>query len=159
MASKPSEVIIGVVSDTHSLLRAEALDALRGSDYIIHAGDVGDSSIIPALQQIAPVTAVRGNIDVEPWARDLPEDAVLQVGDMKIYIIHNLKELRFDPAAVGYGAVISGHSHVPKQETIKGLLYFNPGSAGPRRFHLPITVGRLRINEGAIFPELISLEK
>jgi len=105
------------------------------------------------------VTAVRGNIDPEPWARGLPEDAVLKIGGVKIYVIHNLKELRSDPIAEGYAAIISGHSHLPKQETTKEVLYFNPGSAGPRRFRLSITVGRLRIREGTILPELINLEK
>jgi putative phosphoesterase len=159
MAQVGSEVVVGVISDTHGLLRPEALEALVGSDFIIHAGDVGDRSIVPALQEIAPVTAVRGNIDTEPWARGLPEDAVLKIGGVKIYVIHNLKELRSDPIAEGYAAIISGHSHLPKQETTKEVLYFNPGSAGPRRFRLSITVGRLRIREGTILPELINLEK
>jgi len=157
MALKTSEIVIGVISDTHALLRPEALEALRGCDFIIHAGDIGDPPIIPALRKIAPLTVVRGNIDTEPWAKELPEDAVLQVGGLKFYVIHNLKELKLDPAAEGYSAVISGHSHVPKQETTKGVLYFNPGSAGRRRFRLPITVGRLRIRDGTINPELVTL--
>src|SRR4051812_47036212 len=155
MPSQTAEIVVGVISDTHGLLRPEALDALHGSHFIIHAGDVGDPVIIAALQKIAPVTVVRGNIDTEPWAKELPEDAVLQIGKMKIYIIHNLKELRIDPAAKGFAAVICGHSHVPKQETTKGVLYFNPGSAGPRRFRLPISLGRVRIRDGAIHPELV----
>jgi putative phosphoesterase len=159
MPSKTAEIVVGVISDTHALLRPEALASLRGSHFIIHAGDVGDPSIIPALQKIAPVTAVRGNIDTEAWARELPEDAVLELGEIKIYVIHNLKELRIDPVAKGFAAVIIGHSHLPKQETIKGVLYFNPGSAGPRRFRLPISLGRLRIRDGAIHPELVDLEK
>lgn len=157
MAQGSPEISIGVISDTHGLLRPEALEALRGSDFIIHAGDVGDPKIIPALEKIAPVTAVRGNIDAEPWTRELREDAVLQVGDIKIYTIHNLKNLRLDPAAEGYAAVISGHSHMPKQETIKGVLYFNPGSAGPRRFRLPITLGRLRVRGCGIDAQLLTL--
>ncbi len=159
MKSNVSESIVGVISDTHGLLRPEALEALRRSDLIIHAGDVGDHNIIPALQKIAPVTAVRGNIDTEPWARKLPDSDVLQIGSAKIYAIHNLKELRVDPVAEGYAAVISGHSHIPKQEIIGGVLYFNPGSAGPRRFRLPISVGRLHVREGTLFAELINLEK
>jgi uncharacterized protein len=159
MPSKTTEIVIGVISDTHGLLRPEALAALRGSDLIIHAGDVGASSIIPALQKIAPVTVVRGNIDIDSWARELPEDAVLELAEIKIYVLHNLKELRIDPAAKGFAAVICGHSHVPMQETTKGVLYFNPGSAGPRRFRLPISLGRLRIRDGAIHPELVDLDK
>jgi putative phosphoesterase len=159
MPSKTAEIVVGVISDTHGLLRSEALEALHGSDFILLAGDVGAPSIIPALQKIALVTAVRGNIDTEPWARKLPEDAALQLNDVKIYVIHNLKELRLNPKAEGSAAVISGHSHVPKQETINGLLYFNPGSAGPRRFRLPITLGHLRIRDGAIHPELVNLKK
>ena len=140
------------------MLRPEAFTALRGSDVIIHAGDVGDPAIIPALQKIAPVSVVRGNIDTEAWARELPEDAVLQIGELKIYVIHNLKELRLNPIAEGFSAVISGHSHLPKQQTIDGVLFFNPGSAGPRRFRLPVTVARLRIRDGSKHPELVDLE-
>jgi uncharacterized protein len=151
--------VVGVISDTHGLLRPEAIAALRGSDCIIHAGDVGDSSIIPGLQQIAPVTAVRGNIDTEPWAKVLPRDAVLKIGAVKIYIIHDLKELELDPVVTGFAAVISGHSHKPKQEIIAGVLYLNPGSAGRRRFKLPITVARLYIQGTTIEPELIHLLK
>jgi uncharacterized protein len=149
--------VVGVISDTHGLLRPEVVAALRGSDRIIHGGDVGDRSILPTLEEIAPLTVVRGNIDTEPWAMALPHDAVLRVGEVKIYVIHNQKELDFDPAARGFAAVVSGHSHLPKQETRGGVLYFNPGSAGPRRFKLPISLGRLVVRGSTVEAEAIEL--
>jgi hypothetical protein len=136
--------IIGVISDTHGLLRPEALRALQGSNLILHAGDVGSATILPALAEIAPLTAVRGNVDVnEPWANGLPANAVAEVGDTMIYILHNIGELDLRPEAAGFRAVIFGHSHQPTEKWRNGVLYFNPGSAGPRRFRLPICVGRL----------------
>jgi putative phosphoesterase len=144
----PKTHVVGVISDTHGLLRPKALDALRGADAIIHAGDIGDPQIISALQQIAPVTAIRGNIDIEPWAQTLPQTNVLEIGDKLIYILHDLKRLDLDPAAAGFAAIISGHSHKPSIEIRNGVLYFNPGSAGPRRFNLPISVGKLVLREG-----------
>jgi uncharacterized protein len=152
-----STLIIGVISDTHGLLRPEALAVLHGSDYIIHAGDIGDPGIITKLNEIAPVTAVRGNIDREPWARKIPATDVLEVGGVLIYVLHNLVELDLKPEAAGFAAVIYGHSHVPKQEMKNGVLYFNPGSAGPRRFKLPICLGKLHIQGGRIKAEVIML--
>jgi len=148
---------IGVVSDTHGLLRPEALAALRGSELIIHAGDVGRAGILEPLAEIAPVRAVRGNVDRGAWAEDLPEREVVELEQHRIYVLHDLGELEFDPAAAGFHAVICGHSHRPKIETKEGVLYFNPGSAGPRRFDLPITVGQLRISGGKVQARIIEL--
>ncbi len=150
-------VSIGVISDTHGLLRAEAVAALQGSDHIIHAGDVGDPEILETLRQIAPITAIRGNVDRGVWARKLPQTEVLELDGVSIYVLHNLKDLDLKPDAAGFMVVISGHSHVPKQETRRGVLYFNPGSAGPRRFRLPITVGKLVIEGLAVHGEIIQL--
>ena len=150
-------MIVGVISDTHGLLRPEAVAALRGSEHIIHAGDIGAADIIPVLQEIAPVTAIRGNVDLEPWAMKFPETEVVEIDGQSIYVIHNLNALDLNPHAAGFAAVISGHSHKPKQEMKEGVLYFNPGSAGPRRFKLPITVGRLEIIEGSVRGEIIAL--
>jgi putative phosphoesterase len=136
---------VGVISDTHGLLRPEAVELLRGSDHIIHAGDIGAPEIIPALEKIAPVTAIRGNIDTQPWARKFAETEVVEVEGLHIYVVHDVNALDLNPRAAGFAAVISGHSHQPKQEMKDGVLYFNPGSAGPRRFKLPISVGRLVI--------------
>ena len=151
-------MIIGVISDTHGLLRPEALEALGGSQHIIHAGDVGDPAILGKLAEIAPVTAVRGNIDKGAWARKLPESNVLEVEGVSIYVLHEIDRLDLKPEAAGMAAVIYGHSHIPKQESKSGVLYFNPGSAGPKRFSLPISVGRLIIQDRVIVGELINLE-
>jgi len=151
--------VVGVISDTHGLLRPEALQALRGSEHIIHAGDVGDPEILDQLRTIAPVTAVRGNIDKDAWARKLPDTAVLEIARVSIYVLHDLAQLDLKPEAAGFEVVISGHSHVPKQETRDGVLYFNPGSAGPRRFKLPITVGKLVIEKKKVRAEIIVLSK
>jgi uncharacterized protein len=148
---------ISVISDTHGLLRPEAIDALRGSDWIIHAGDIGAPEIIEQLRQIAPLAAIRGNIDKGAWARKLPETEVLEAAGVSIYIVHDLARLDLKREAAGFSIVVSGHSHIPKQETRAGVLYFNPGSAGPRRFKLPVTVGRLIIESGRIESEIISL--
>lgn len=149
--------MIGVISDTHGLLRPEALQALRGSERIIHAGDVGAPEILEQLREIAPVTAVRGNIDKAPWARKLPETEVLQFGSVSLYVLHDLAKLDLKPAAAGFNGVIYGHSHVPKQEEREGVLYFNPGSAGPRRFKLPITVGKLFLEGGVVRGEIVKI--
>jgi len=141
----PVEIIVGVISDTHGLLRPEAVYALGGSDLIIHAGDVGDPQILRELEKIAPVHAVRGNIDTEAWARELPEFEIVEVGEATIYVLHDRKQLELKPAIAGFAAVISGHSHKPAQEMLDGVLYFNPGSAGPQRFQLPVSVGQLRV--------------
>ncbi len=148
---------IGVISDTHGLLRPEAIEALRGSEHIIHAGDVGDPAILEKLREIAPVTAVRGNVDGGIWGRTLPLTTVLQVSGVSIYVLHILDDLDLKPEASGFAAVIYGHSHKPHTETKNGVLYFNPGSAGPRRFDLSVTVGRLRIRRAAIESEIVQL--
>jgi uncharacterized protein len=150
-------MIIGVISDTHGLLRPEAVAALADSDFIIHAGDVGDPAILERLNAIAPVTAVRGNVDVGEWARKLPQTNVLQVEGCTIYVLHIIDQLDLKPEAAGFSAVIYGHSHKPHQETKNGVLYFNPGSAGPRRFALPISLGRLIVQAGRLTAELIEL--
>jgi uncharacterized protein len=146
---------IGIISDTHGLLRPEAVEVLRGSEQIIHAGDVGDAEILDQLSAIAPVSAVRGNIDKSAWARKLPQTTVVEASGVSIYVLHNLEELDLKPEAAGFAVVIYGHSHVSKQEMRNGVLYFNPGSAGPRRFKLPISVGRLRVERGKVFADII----
>ena len=148
---------IGVISDTHGLLRPQALEALRDCDRIIHAGDIGDAEILEALASIAPLTAIRGNVDREPWAREIPPTNVLEVENISIYILHNLAELDLQPEAAGFAAVIHGHSHAPKQESKNGVMYFNPGSAGPKRFKLPVSVGRLIVENGAVRAEILHL--
>jgi putative phosphoesterase len=150
-------MIVGVISDTHGLLRPEAVAALADSDFIIHAGDVGDPAILERLNAIAPVTAVRGNVDVGEWARKLPQTNVLQVEGCTIYVLHIIDQLDLKPEAAGFSAVIYGHSHKPHQETKSGVLYFNPGSSGPRRFALPISLGRLIVHAGRVTAELIEL--
>ena len=149
--------IIGVISDTHGLLRPESLLALRGSDYIIHAGDIGDPAILKRLAEIAPLTAIRGNVDRDAWARKIPATNVLEVGGVSIYVLHNLNELDLKPEVAGFGVVVSGHTHVAKSEIKNGVLYFNPGSAGPRRFRLPVTVGRLQVKDGEVSTEIIQI--
>jgi uncharacterized protein len=149
--------IIGVISDTHGLLRPDAVEALQGSDHIIHAGDVGDEAILKRLEQLAPVTAVRGNVDYGTWAEGLPETNALDVEGVSIYVLHVIDHLDLKPEAAGFAAVIYGHSHVPKQETKNGVLYFNPGSAGPKRFSLPVCLGRLIVKNDKLRPELIHL--
>lgn len=148
---------IGVISDTHGLLRPEAIDALRGSDHIIHAGDVGDPEILNSLGTLAPLTAIRGNIDKERWAKKLPETEVVELAGFSIYVLHDVAKLDLKPDASGFGAVIYGHSHVPKQEIKNGVLYFNPGSAGPRRFKLPISIGKLTIVGQQMRGEIIKI--
>jgi uncharacterized protein len=149
--------IIGVISDTHGLLRPEAVAALRGSDYVIHAGDVGDPEILTKLGAIAPVTAIRGNVDREAWARKIPLTNVLEVDGISIYMVHNLHELELKPDSAGFGVVVYGHSHVAKQAMKNGVLYFNPGSAGPRRFRLPVTIGRLNVLDGRVSEEIVEI--
>ena len=149
--------LIGVISDTHGLLRPEAVQALQGVDTIIHAGDIGAPEVITALEKIAPLTAIRGNIDKGTWAQAYPDTATLEVAGHKIYIIHNLKELAVQPKG-RFSAVISGHSHAPKNEVRDGVLYFNPGSAGPRRFKLPVALGRLSISATEMTGEILRFE-
>jgi putative phosphoesterase len=150
-------MLIGVISDTHALLRPEALSALRGAEHIIHAGDVGDRVILDALRKIAPLTAIRGNIDRSGPCSHLPATELAQFGDHNIYVLHNLAELDINPTAAGISVVISGHTHQPKIERRKGVLYLNPGSAGPRRFSLPVSLAMLKITSSVIKPELIEL--
>ena len=148
---------IGVISDTHGLLRPEALAFLRGSDFIVHAGDIGDAAVLGELSALAPVTAVRGNNDKGAWAETIAETAVLEVGAVSIYLLHDLAQLDLDPAAAGYQVVVSGHSHKPSMERRGGVLYLNPGSAGPRRFKLPIAVAELKVTGGAVEGRLAEL--
>jgi putative phosphoesterase len=151
-------VIVGVISDTHGLLRPEAVAILRGADRIIHAGDVGGADVLAALEALAPLTAVRGNNDKGAWARLLPTTAVLDAGDgLLVYVIHDVAELDVDPAAGGFRVVVAGHSHRPRSHEEDGVLWFNPGSAGPRRFHLPITVGRLVFERGEARGEILTI--
>jgi putative phosphoesterase len=149
---------IGVISDTHGLLRPQAVAALRGCSAIIHAGDVGRPEILDELRRIAPVFAVRGNVDHGAWAMKLPETEIVEVEDCLLYVLHDLDALDLDPPTAGFRAVIAGHSHQPKIETRDGVLYFNPGSAGPRRFNLPVSVGRLTLSGGQLQAEIIHLE-
>ena len=151
-------ITVGVISDTHGLLRPEAVAALAGVDCIIHAGDIGGRDVLEGLGRVAPVTAVRGNNDREAWARDIAETEVVEVGGVSLYVLHDVHALDLDPRAAGFAAVIAGHSHRPGQEARDGVLYFNPGSAGPRRFRLPISLGRLTIEDGRVAGALLTLE-
>jgi putative phosphoesterase len=148
---------IGVISDTHGLLRPEAVRALRGVERIIHAGDIGAPEVLEALRAIAPVTAVRGNNDRGAWARGLPETETLTVAGARIHVIHDVKELAIDPAKSGITMVIAGHSHQPKVETRDGVTFLNPGSAGPRRFTLPVTIARVDVSRGRTRARLVHL--
>jgi putative phosphoesterase len=148
---------IGIISDTHGLLRGEAEDRLAGVDHIVHAGDIGRPEIIASLRKIAPVTAIRGNVDDGEWARDYADTEITRLAGKTIYVLHDLKTLRAD-ALTGVDVVVSGHSHVPKIETVNGVFYLNPGSAGPRRFKLPITLATLAVTpEGGMQWKLIDL--
>ncbi len=141
-------MLIGVISDTHGLLRPEALAALRGVEHILHAGDVGDIAILDALREIAPVTAIRGNVDVEGACAELPATDVVELGGQLFYLVHSVHDLDINPVAAGVSVVVSGHSHKASVEMQGGVLYFNPGSAGPRRFSLPVTVGFVTVEDG-----------
>jgi len=149
--------MVGLISDTHGLLREEAVRALKGSELIIHAGDVGKPAILDALRELAPVIVVRGNIDGGPWGRTLPPTAVAEIDGKTIYVLHNLGELDLDPAAAGFHVVVSGHSHKPAQFEKAGVLYVNPGSAGPRRFNLPISVAHLDLGAQPCKVEFVEL--
>ncbi len=148
---------VGVISDTHGLLRPEALRALHGSDHILHAGDVGDITILDRLRQLASVTAIRGNIDRQGHCAQLPASESVELAGHKLYMLHNIDDLDFDAAAAGIAAIISGHSHKPSIQWRQGVLYFNPGSAGPRRFSLPISVGLLEIGHTGIEARTVSI--
>ena len=149
---------VGVISDTHGLVRDEALRALEGSELILHAGDIGAPEVLERLREIAPVHAVRGNNDRDEWARALPLTEVVEIGAHHVYLLHDIADLDVDPAAAGFAAVITGHSHKPLAQMREGVLYLNPGSAGPRRFNLPIAVARLTVAADALTAQLLQLE-
>ncbi|MGH9586892.1 MAG: metallophosphoesterase family protein [Acidobacteriaceae bacterium] len=150
-------MLVGVISDTHGLLRPEVLPALAGVEHILHAGDVGDIAILDTLRAIAPVTAIRGNVDVSGAVARLPETELVELRGVSIYMLHDLGTLDLNPVAAGISVVISGHSHQPMMERRKGVLYFNPGSTGPRRFTLPVSLGLLLIDQGSVEPRLVNL--
>jgi putative phosphoesterase len=151
------ERTIGVVSDTHGLVRREVLARLAGCELIVHAGDVGSPEVLAALETVAPVVAVRGNVDRGAWSRDLPATSVVTVGRARLYVLHDLGELNLDPRTADFDAVVSGHSHVPRVERREGVLYLNPGSAGPRRFRLPIACARLFARGRELWAEIVPL--
>ena len=146
---------VGLVSDTHGLLRPEVLAFLRGSDHIVHGGDVCDAAVLDALRSVAPVTAVRGNNDRGAWAAGLRESELVRLGEVLVYVIHDLAEIDLDPGAAGVQVVVSGHSHRPAIEQREGVLFVNPGSAGPRRFRLPISAGELTVDEGRVSARIV----
>ena len=148
---------LGVISDTHGLLRAEAMEALRGMDHILHAGDVGSPGILEELEEVAPVTAVRGNMDRGGWAEDLPETQVVEVGGATFYILHDLDDLDLNPAAAGFAAVVFGHTHLPESRREGGVLYLNPGSAGPVRRGKPVSLAVVEMEEGRLDPRIVTL--
>ena len=154
----PVTIRVGVISDTHGLLRPEALQALRGADQLIHAGDIGSMQVLQALEQIAPVTAVRGNNDRGPWAASLPADVRFEVAGLNIHVLHDLKALNLEPATAGVQVIVSGHSHIPKVERVGGVLFVNPGSAGPRRFKLPVSVAWLEIRGPRAHAQVVELK-
>jgi uncharacterized protein len=149
--------VIGLISDTHGLIRPQAIEALQGVELIIHAGDIGKPEVVSVLKDVAPVAAIKGNIDSGAWAKLLPDTKLVKAGGMRLYIIHNVKELECDPVARGFHVVVSGHSHKPSISTRDGVLFVNPGSAGPRRFKLPIAVGKLFIQNKQVNAEIIEL--
>lgn len=151
-------VLVGVISDTHGLLRPEAVAALQGSDVIIHAGDIGGPKVIEQLHEVAPTFAVRGNIDKGAWAANVPATQVVEVGELRFYVLHEIAQLDLDAAVAGYAAVVSGHSHRPSVEFRGGVLYLNPGSAGPRRFKLPVAIARVGVSGRQMRPEIVELK-
>jgi hypothetical protein len=153
----PGELRVGVISDTHGLLRPEALAALQGSDLIIHAGDVGRPELLAPLRAVAPTFAVRGNVDTGSWAAELRPVELVEVGPLLFYVLHDIAELDIDPAQAGIADVVFGHSHRPSAETRAGVLYLNPGSAGPRRFDLPVSLARVRVSGRAVAAEIVRL--
>ncbi|NYF79972.1 metallophosphoesterase family protein [Granulicella arctica] len=150
-------MLIGIISDTHGLLRPEAVAALHGVDHILHAGDVGNIEILGTLRTIAPITAIRGNIDTHGPCADLPPTDVIELNGALLYLVHSIHDLDLNPTAAGLSAVISGHSHQPSAETRNNILYLNPGSAGPRRFNLPVTLAHLRIEQNTLTPTILTL--
>jgi uncharacterized protein len=151
------QILVGVISDTHGLLRPEAVAALRGTDLIVHAGDVGAPEVIDALRNLAPTFIVRGNVDKAHWAGALPMTAHVDVGRLAFHVLHDISQLDLDPAAAGYAAVVYGHSHRPSIEMRAGVLFLNPGSAGPRRFNLPISLARVSVSGQQLRPEIVEL--
>jgi len=149
---------VGLISDTHGLVRPQALAALKGSELIIHAGDIGKPEVLMSLHKIAPVIAIRGNNDRDTWAKKLPDVLNLQINQLKIHVIHNVNELEANPITEGFRTIVSGHSHKPGMVTQEGILFINPGSAGPRRFKLPVAVGKLQIASGNVTAEIIELK-
>jgi putative phosphoesterase len=156
---KTSTVLsVGVISDTHGLLRPEAVAALRDSELILHAGDVGNADVLERLRHIAPTIAVRGNVDAGAWASALPMTEVVEIGGLHVYMLHDLSTLDLDPKTAGFAAVISGHTHKPVADIRDGVLYLNPGSAGPRRFSLPIAVARLHVDGAKLSHDIVDLQ-
>ena len=155
---RESEHLIGIISDTHGLMRPEAIKVLEGSELIIHAGDVGKPQVLDELREIAPVIAVRGNVDTGEWVSSLPQTEIVGIGEVKLYVLHDLKELGFAPAAAPFAAVISGHTHRPAVTHEDEVLFLNPGSAGPRRFRLPLSVALLRVRGEKLEAKLIELK-
>jgi putative phosphoesterase len=152
-----SEVLVGIISDTHGLVRPEAARALKGSELLIHAGDIGNPQVIEQLHEIAPTFVVRGNNDRGAWAADLPVTQVVEVGELLFYVLHEISQLDVDPAVAGFAAVVSGHSHQPSIQFRDGVLYLNPGSAGPRRFSLPVAIARVHVSGRQMRPEIVEL--
>jgi putative phosphoesterase len=152
------EIIVGVISDTHGLMRPQALAALQGSDLIIHAGDIGNPDVIKALTGVAPTHLVRGNVDRGDWAASLPMTELVEAGERLFFVLHEISQLDLDPAHAGFAAVVFGHSHQPMIETREGVLFLNPGSAGPRRFKLPVTVARVGVSGPRMRPEIVELQ-
>ena len=148
---------IGIIADTHGLLRDEAIEILKTCDFILHAGDIGSPAILMELRSIATTFAIRGNIDKGSWTKKLPDKDIVEIEKRSLYLIHSLHDLDLDPSAAGFDAVISGHSHIPKSFKKNGVLYFNPGSAGPKRFRLPVTMGRITIRDGRFDSEILTL--
>jgi putative phosphoesterase len=149
---------VGLVSDTHGLVRPEALEALKGSEVIVHAGDIGKAEVLDSFSSIAPLIAIRGNNDRDLWAKRIPDVLDLQINGIKIHVVHNVNELEADPANDGIRVIVSGHSHKPRLVERDGILFINPGSAGPRRFKLPVAVGKLWIHRGNVHAEIIELK-
>jgi uncharacterized protein len=152
-----SEVLVGIISDTHGLVRPEAVKSLKGSELLIHAGDIGNPQVIEQLHEIAPTFVVRGNNDRGAWAAGLPVTQVVEVGELLFYVLHEISQLDVDPAVAGFAAVVSGHSHQPSIQFRDGVLYLNPGSAGPRRFSLPVAVARVHVSGRQMRPEIVEL--
>jgi putative phosphoesterase len=152
------EIAVGVISDTHGLMRPQALAALQGCDLIIHAGDVGSTAVITELSGIAPTYVVRGNVDGADWATALPMTEFVEIGGRRFFVLHEISHLDFDPADLGCAAVVFGHSHQPSIETREGVLFLNPGSAGPRRFNLPVTVARIDLSGPRMRPQIVELQ-